>query len=366
MKNFLFITNGHGEDIVAVQIIKELSKKHLDIDVMPVVGKGDIFKGLGVKMIGPRKALPSGGFGLRNYSYLSKDIFAGLLGKVISQVRVLNNNKWSYSLVIGIGDIVPIIYSMLTGCKFIFLGVNKSEYYKKLAFNYTWIEKKLLKDRCELTLARDRRTANALASYGINAQYVGNPMMDAVKDIRRSGHRGIGKSRVIGFLPGTRDDAYKNIEDFYKIAWQISLINKKIRFILSIPSTLDRKKLLNIKMPVNIKLSSNFKDVLSRSSIIIGLSGTGNEQAAGIGLPVIAFPGRGAQFNSRFAHGQKELLGDALLLLPRRSETIAKEAVALLKNRKRIVSMGRAGMKRMGGPGATKRIAEIITRMASR
>ena len=368
MKRLLFITNGHGEDIIAAKIINELDRKNLSIDVMPVVGKGDIFKGLGVKIIGPRNALPSGGFGLRNYSYLIKDIFAGLIGKIMSQIKALNKNKWSYSLVIGIGDIVPIIYSMLTGCEFIFIGVNKSEYYRKLAFNYTWIEKKLLKDHCELTLARDRRTAKVLASYGIKAKYVGNPMMDAVQTIRASEYQKIrkGRKKVIGFLPGTREDAYKNIEDFCKIASQISLINKKVRFILSRPSTLDRKKLSNIKMPANIRLSGDFKDVLSGSSIIIGLSGTGNEQAAGVGLPVIAFPGRGAQFNSRFANGQKELLGNALLLLPRRSETIAKEAIALLKNRKRIVSMARAGRKRMGESGATKRIAEMITRMASR
>jgi hypothetical protein len=368
MKKILFISNGHGEDIVAAQIIKELHEKDLEIDVMPVVGKGNVYKDLPVKVIGPKKALPSGGFGLRNYSYLIKDIFSGLPGKIISQIKTLNKNKWSYNLVIGIGDIVPIIYSMLTGCKFIFIGVNKSEYYKKLAFNYTWIEKKLLKDNCELTLARDLKTAKALASYGINAKYVGNPMMDAVQAIGASEYQKIrkGGKKVIGFLPGTREDAYKNIEDFCKIAWQISQVNKKIRFILSRPSTLDRKKLSNIKIPVNIKLSGNFKDVLSRSSVIIGLSGTGNEQAAGIGLPVIAFPGRGAQFNSRFARGQKELLGNALLLLPRRSETIAKEAIALLKNRKRIVSMASAGKKRMGGPGATKRIAEMISRMASR
>jgi hypothetical protein len=366
MKRILFITNGHGEDIVAAQIIKELNSKNMSIDVLPVVGKGDAFKGLNVNIVGPRKALPSGGFGLRNYSYLIKDIFAGLIAKVMSQIKTLNKNKWSYSLVIGIGDIVPIIYSMLTGCKFIFIGVNKSEYYKKLAFNYTWIEKKLLKDNCELTLARDGRTAKALALYGINAKYVGNPMMDAVQNIRRSGHQEIRGKKTIGFLPGTREDAYKNIDDFCRIAWQTYQINKKVRFILSMPQTLDRKKLSKIKIPLNMKCSGNFKDVLSKSSIIIGLSGTGNEQAAGIGLPVIAFPGRGAQFNSRFAHGQKELLGNALHLLPRRSETIAKEVIALLKNRRKIVSMGRAGKKRMGGPGATKQIANIISGMINR
>jgi len=100
--------------------------------------------------------------------------------------------------------------------------------------------------------------------------------------------------------------------------------------------------------------------VLKNSKVAIGLSGTGNEQAAGIGLPVIAFPGRGAQYNRRFALGQKELLGDALMLLPRRSDVIAREATSLLRNKKKIKKMAKAGMERMGKPGASKRIAEII------
>jgi len=187
-----------------------------------------------------------------------------------------------------------------------------------------------------------------------------------VREIGTPGDRGIGKGRTIGFLPGTREDAYRNIEDFYKIASQIRNIDKRIRFILSFPPNLDRKKLSKIKSQVKIKISQDFKKVLKTSRIIIGLSGTGNEQAVGLGIPVIAFPGRGAQFNSRFAHGQKELLGNALLLLPRNPETIAKEAVDLMKNGKRIASMGRIGRKRMGGCGATKRIANIISGIINR
>ena len=368
MKKLLFITNGHGEDIIAAQIIKELGRKDLAIYVMPVVGKGDIFTGLGVKLIGSRKALPSGGFGLRNYSYLIKDLFSGLIGKVIEQVRTLLNKKWEYALVIGIGDVVPIIYSMFTGCKFIFVGVNKSEHYRKLAFNYTGLEKWLLKKYCRLTLARDKKTADALQQLGINSKYVGNPMMDAVQTIRTSEHQNTRKDRkkVIGFLPGTREDAYRNIEDFYKIAWQIDQLDKNIKFIISFPRTLNKHRLDKINKPVDIPMISDFNNVLKCSNLMIGMSGTGNEQAAGVGLPVIAFPGRGAQFNNRFASGQKQLLGNALLLLPRNSRVIAHEAISLIYNRKRMAKMGNAGRKRMGGPGATKRIAEMISRMASR
>ena len=362
MKKILLITNGHGEDAVAARIISRLDMKHINIDVLPIVGRAEAFKDLGVNVIGPKKILPGGGFGLRNYSYLIKDLFSGLIGKVIEQVRTLRKKRWEYALVIGIGDIVPIVYSMITGCKFIFVGVNKSEYYRKLAFNYTGLEKWLLKRFCRLTLTRDKKTADALGHLGINSKYVGNPMMDEVQTIRASEYQKIRKSRkkIIGFLPGTREDAYKNIEDFYKIAWQIDQLDKNIKFIISFPNILNKKRLSMIKKPVDILVIGDFNKVLKSSDLIIGMSGTGNEQAAGVGLPVIAFPGRGAQFNNRFASGQKQLLGDALLLLPRNSRVIAHEAVSLIYNRKRMAKMGKAGRYRMGKPGASEHIAKII------
>ncbi len=370
MKKILFITNGHGEDIVAARIIRDLRLKKNLIDVMPVIGKGDAFKSLGVNLIGPKNTLPGGGFGLRNFSYLMKDLFSGIIGKITAQIRALNKNKWEYALVIGIGDIVPIVYSIISGCKFVFVGVNKSEHYKKLAFNYTWLEKHLLKKYSMLVFARDKKTADVLQRSGIRTTYAGNPMMDLIKRDARPRHLGRGKREmrgarkggksVIGFLPGTREDAYKNIEGFYRIAGQIHNIDKKVKFALSVPETLDMGQISKIKAPVKIKLVNNFRSVLSASSIIIGLSGTGNEQAAGLGRPVISFPGRGAQYNRKFASAQKELLGEALMLLPRSSSVIAGEALSLLRNKKKMKRMAAAGMERMGKPGASKIIANLI------
>lgn len=363
MRKVLFITNGHGEDMVADRIIKYMPKG-IGIDVLPVVGRGGIFERSKVNIIGPRRALPGGGFGLRNFSYLIKDIFYGLIGNTISQIRILRKNRGKYDLVVGIGDIVPIIYSVMTKCPFIFVGVNKSEYYKKLAFNYTGLEKRLLKKYCRLTLTRDEITAKALKANGINAKYTGNPMMDMGLTTRSSEYQSIRKGKeknhTIGFLPGTREDAYKNIEDFYNIAWEISRIDNNIKFLLSFPSSLSREKLARIPKQAKLEVVSDFNKVLSGSNIIIGLSGTGNEQSAGVGLPVIAFPGRGAQFNYKFALGQKELLGGALMLLPRNSQIIARETVALLDDQKKVSEMGREGKKRMGKPGASKKIASTI------
>ena len=65
--SILFICNGHGEDVIASEIIKRLLKtiENKNIEVLPLVGKGDAFNSIQSKnfrKIGYLKELPSGGF----------------------------------------------------------------------------------------------------------------------------------------------------------------------------------------------------------------------------------------------------------------------------------------------------------------
>ena len=67
--SLLFICNGHGEDVIAFEIIKRLLKKikNKNIEVLPLVGNGDVFnsiKSKNFRKIGYLKELPSGGFSL--------------------------------------------------------------------------------------------------------------------------------------------------------------------------------------------------------------------------------------------------------------------------------------------------------------
>ena len=52
-----------------------------------------------------------------------------------------------------------------------------------------------------------------------------------------------------------------------------------------------------------------FVDVVESSDLILGLSGAGNEQAAGLGKPVISFIGTGPQTTYRRMAEQERLLG---------------------------------------------------------
>ena len=96
----LIISNGHGEDLVGAKLAEKLS----DVSALPIVGEGRAYK---CKVIGPKKKLPSGGFSLRNLSYLWKDLRSGLLGSFMQQIKIVRSGN--FDLIIAIGDIVPII-----------------------------------------------------------------------------------------------------------------------------------------------------------------------------------------------------------------------------------------------------------------
>jgi hypothetical protein len=352
-KNILFISNGHGEDLVAAEIIKELKKQSAPckIWVLPVVGEGKAFEQLGIEAIGKRKKLPSGGFSLRNPEWLLKDLASGLLGQILGNIGTLKKLRNKIDVVVGIGDIVPIIGSIITGAPFIFIGVNKSDYYKTFGYSYTPWEKWLLKRRARIVFTRDEITAENLKRQRIKAEYIGNPLMDCCGQIQNPNDKiQTMNNSIIGFLPGTREDVGLNLEDFDTLTKEIVFArpkDKKVKFMVAIKD--DR-----------VLSHAPFAEVISQADIIIGLSGTGNEQAAGMGKPVVSFPGRGSQYNKRFAEAQKELLGDSLCLVKRDPKTVANEVWAILKDEGRYEKMSAAGRERMGSPGAVPKIAEII------
>lgn len=396
----LIISNGHGEDVVGSLLIKNLKliNPQINIEVLPLVGDGKYYDQYNViakappeaipiykdcvanarndtysiKILGPRKLLPSGGFSLRHLRHLFKDIQSGYLNHLIQTVQTLRKNKKQYDLVIAIGDIISVLAGILVQCPIIYLGINKSAYYKSWGFNYLWLEKIILKYCVKKTFSRDQLTSNQLSAFGINSVYVGNPMMDAV--IMPNASRGAGSRNnicnnieagkcqmsnegkiIIGFLPGTRhDDAKLNIEDFEKIAKEITLIPRYLDPLIPYFLIATQEEVSTIFKKVS------FDELLSQSNIIIGLSGTGNEQAAGCGIPIVSFFGRGSQYNAKFAQAQKELLGEALKIVKNDPKEVILTINNILTQKETYDKMSRAGKERMGKPGAIKEFCEEI------
>lgn len=352
----LFITNGHGEDIIAARIIKELEGE--DVCVLPVVGTGQAFEALPVKILGPRKKMPSGGFVYQSFSNIAKDLFSGLIGSSLEQIRLLRGLKGKFDLVVAVGDIVPIIGAMLARTKFFFVGCAKSDYYD---YSYTPWEKYFLKKYCSLCFPRDKKTFDDLSGYGIKCSFAGNPMMDCFEITGET--FGINKSSyVIGILPGTRDDALLNMEDIYAATRELDRIaaenGKNIFYLAAAAPSSD---ISGFPKKDNLLISAGrFGDVIHLSDAVIGLSGTGNEQAAGLGKPVISFPGRGVQYTASFAKRQTQLLGKALLVTERDPKKTAAAVWFVLTDPSKKQAMGKAGTERMGGPGASAKIAGLI------
>lgn len=369
----LIISNGHGEDLVGSLLIKNLQllNPQIQIEVLPLVGDGKYYETT-IKILGPRKLLPGGGFSLRNLRHLFKDIQSGYLNQLVQTVKTLRKNKKQYDLVIAIGDIIPVLAGILVQCPIIYLGINKSAYYKSWGFNYLWLEKIILKYCVKKTFARDQVTAEALSKFGINASYVGNPMMDAylTPPSFHSGtplhsmERGT-KGVRIGFLPGTRADAKLNIEDFEKIANFITLAPWHLGPCLTGRQALIPCFLIATKEEVApIFQNVSFNDLLSKADIIVGLSGTGNEQAAGCGIPIVSFPGRGSQYNAKFAQAQKELLGETLKIVKNDPKEVVLAIKNILTQKETYDKISQAGKERMGKPGAiVKIVTEIILNM---
>ena len=342
MNKLLIISNGHGEDIVAQEIIKTLPE-NIEVSVLPLVGAGKTFTSPETKLVGSCTEFPGGGFSIRNPLALLSDIRAGYFENIKKQWETINSLKGKYDLTVSIGDFVPLFASYIIGAPFIFIGVNKTDYYHTYGYSYTFVEKILLK-KAAIVFTRDQLTADNLKKSNIFAKYAGNPLMDCIGE---SALKDAGKYAV-GFLPGTRkEDIPLNIEDFEIIAKKLKTFNPN--FVFSIAT--------EEKAPKEF-VKKTFADVLYNSQIIVGLSGTGNEQAAGLGKPVVVFYGRGSQYNKRFANAQKELLGEALSLTEK-SKT-AGEIWSILNDHSRYNLMSKFGEERMGKPGAIKEICKEI------
>jgi uncharacterized protein (TIGR03492 family) len=94
----------------------------------------------------------------------------------------------------------------------------------------------------------------------------------------------------------------------------------------------------------------------------LGMAGTANEQAVGLGRPVVAFPGPGSQFTSKFLVAQKRLLGDALAATD--GPVAAGQAVLdILRDPDKYRIMADCGRERMGPPGGADRMAAELMRL---
>ena len=94
------------------------------------------------------------------------------------------------------------------------------------------------------------------------------------------------------------------------------------------------------------------------------MAGTATEQFVGLGKPAITFPGNGPQFTYTFAEAQSRHLGASIILVEN-PQQVADALQSLLNDLERLKLIAENGLRRMGKPGAARRIANCLTEIFS-
>jgi uncharacterized protein (TIGR03492 family) len=353
------LSNSYGEDRSGALIGVEAKKLFKDVEILsfPLISFGEEYKKRGIKVIGGSAPPPSGGFFLKSIKGVLRDLIEEL-PIPFNYIKTLHNLRYSFDIIIVVGDIPLLILGWLgLRMKSYFLAPCKSDWKSP----HLWIEKLIMKNYAKLIFTHDELTALNLRRDGVNAIFLGNPMMDEL--IAENRYNPPEQKLLIGILPGSREESYGNIKKIVQILYALKRRLDNVHFAVSVADTVDiskmKKYIINLENDVDV-IKGAFIDILNNSTLVISLAGTATEQAVGLGTPIISFAGSGAQTTKRRLLGQRKLLGKSFKLMHYNPEDIADEIKKILMDVELREEMRKSGRERMGAPGGAKNIAKYI------
>jgi uncharacterized protein (TIGR03492 family) len=394
----LFLSNGHGEDAMGARLAGEFLALRPDLEVVavPLVGRGLAYERAGIAVRGPCREMPSGGFMLTSPGVLVRDLRAGFAEMSREQYRAIRAAR--AEAVVVVGDVYALWASLrfagpLGGGPPPVFQVQPlvSAYYQDgmtlrdrlNRLNRTTVDsfvlgERFLMRRARRVFVRDERSAVLLRSGGVpHAECAGNLMIDLVACPERDLAALPDGRPLLALLPGTREDYLYSLP----LMLEASALLPEVQALAAFPGDWRRVRLpagwrwdeptahereagaqITAMVPVGNRvplLAGAFAAVLHAASVVLGTSGTGNEQAAGLGRPVVAFATHGPQYLPAFARAQQRLLGEALILAPAEPNALASAVRRALSPEQRALAE-RVGRERMGPPGAARRVAEAV------
>ena len=397
----LCISNGHGEDTIAVRILLELRSRQPDLALaaLPLVGEGTAFQKQQIPLIAATKTLPSGGFIYMDSRQLARDLQGGLVQLTLAQLKALKNWAQEGGAVLAVGDVIPAAFAWWSGLPYAVVGTAKSAYYLRdeqgplpgLPWYAGWAgsmylpwERWLMShDRCRAAIVRDELTRLELQQLGLTQVFAGNPMMDGLQSTASPSalQPESPETLAIALLPGSRaPEAYAN--------WEIMLTAmdgvlqqfapRPVQFLGAIAPALDLAPLQRSLMAAGwqpeasppdysffqsngrvILTQTAYADCLQVAAAAIAMAGTATEQFVGLGKPAFTTPGAGPQFIPTFAQLQTRLLGPSVILADS-AAAIGQAMAAVLADRDRLAHIRQNGQRRMGPPGAAAAIAQTL------
>jgi uncharacterized protein (TIGR03492 family) len=380
----LVVSNGNGEDLMACSILDRFFRlcPNCSVTAWPMVGQGSQYSQRGIETIGPSNKLPSQGFGTLDARLFARDIAAGWIGLHIAQVRAARGLAGRYDVALAVGDVVVMAACALARLPFFFVGCAKSVYYRH---GYTAFEKYLLKKYALLSFPRDEPTALWMEKQGIACRYAGTPCMDNLE--LTDGFPAILQgSPVLALLPGSRKGLVDNtisLFDVAALAQERGGFDPPLTGLLAAVPEWDLEAFLAPGLPQGwqalpaeqekglckafahknqakiLVYKGRFADILNACQMAVGLAGTANEQAVGLGKPLVTFPAKGPM-GKNYVKMKMELFGQSAVATKACPQDAAMAVVDILKNPQKQAIMGREGKTRMGGPGASEAIAKTL------
>ena len=392
----LVLSNGHGEDQIAVRIVKQLQTiTDVELVALPIVGQGYAYKNFNIAIAGRVQQMPSGGFIYKGGNPLWQDLRGGLITLTIEQIKLVRQWGKDGGVILAVGDIVPLLFAWLSKSNYAFVGTAKSDYYlqddsgwlsqtslieRKIGSVYMPWERWLMsRDACKAVFPRDSLTTKILQQWSIPAYDLGNPMMDEIAwDVEVTESEGLN----ILLLPGSRiPEALGNWQQILNsVSKTIEYLSPKpLGFLGAIAPALNLQSFIEsaIAQEWHIALEANdtcilkkenasltlsqssYSKFLQQSNIAIAMAGTATEEFVGLGKPAIIMPGKGPQFTYAFAEAQSRLLGCSIIMVEKMDE-VGKAISQTIDNPQQLQQISLNGKRRMGKAGAAYRIAKSL------
>lgn len=351
-RRILFISNGHGEDAIAAQIVRQMPPG-IEIHAYPTLGDGRAYDGV-CTIVGPRATLPSEGWRNTRNS-IARDISGGGVATVWPGLRFIREARGQYDCVVVVGDMIGVYGAWVTGHRgIVYLDVYKTGY----ARSYLAIDRWILRHTARAVFCRAPSLAKALVQAGVEARAAGNVMMDTIPRTGLALNRT--KSVAATILPGSRVHA---LDNFALQAKALALIPaaQRPQLFMAVASSIPETELRALAGDLEITFVSgrSLGDALDASDFVISQAGTATIQAIGLGRPAITFRST-ADRQSRF-DDESRLFGEARLAVAAEPGAIAAAIRLLTDDAADRQRRGAIGRERIGPPGAIDAIiAELV------
>jgi uncharacterized protein (TIGR03492 family) len=383
LKRLLVLSNGAGEDAIAVRILGRLPQPVRDaVLCCPLVGPGKALEEGHFELVGPRVLPPSEGLFRESWSLAMRDLWQGVLAGHLRQLAFLRQQRDRFALTLSVGDLFPVLWAGLAGLTSqIFVGTAKSVYHHP----YSLPERAVLRRFCHTVMVRDQATAQRLSGQGLPACWLGNAMMDEIAPTGRPLPLAP-EGPLLTLFPGSRQQAPEvlpfQLEVVARLRSRFANLQAAVAAAPGAGQAADLSACCleqgwelhscpgegalgvlqrdGLAVPI---LQRRLGDLLARSSVVLGQAGTANEQAAGAGVPVVAFDQRGEKGLRWYRKRQKGLLGEAVKVVPQTLDSVVEELAQLLSDPAERERRGQIGRQRMGPAGGTQRMADVICQL---